>query len=331
MKLTATMMLMAGTALSGHIRPLRADDLLWPEVNRVALSYRVGFNISASVHNLGSPPVGSTPSLTGVSYADGFVGRDNSGNAGGLTSFWGYQSPNQVVDGNRHLLLRSSRPGAIGHHVEDPPCHGWELSYNREFARYGRLRLGMETAFNWMEFSASQVTAAADTVLIVDAFSLGYHPPQAPFTGTPDAGPFAPLLGTTPTRSPVLVSSELTASLYGLRAGPYVDWTLGKRFLATFSAGLSLVIVDGEYLDSLSFTTPAGTRLTTSTRASSVCPVMGGFAGLQGTLKLRERVNAFIGIQYQGNESYRLSAGGREAQIDFRKCLFSSIGMSIAF
>jgi hypothetical protein len=324
-------LLMAVPVLSGNAIFLHADDTLWPESERLSLSYRMSFNVSAKFRNVGSVPFPNNPSVTGLSYQDGFVGTDNTGNAGGLTSYWGYQNANQVVDNNNYLVMRSANSGALGSSVDDGPYHGLELSFNHEFARYQRVRWGIEAALNWADFSADQVTAPSAGVLAVDAFSLGYNPPQPPFTGTPNAGPFTPLLGTTPTRLPATVSSALEASLYGFRLGPYLDVPLGKRVLLTFSAGMALTIVDGEYASTESYTTPGGTTATIADRASEASPVLGGFVNVQASLKLREHMNVFTGLQYQGSDSYKLSAGDKEAQIDFTGVICWSCGLSFSF
>ncbi len=326
-----TLLLVVGTVLSGGVTLLRADDSLWADHDRLELGYRMSFNISARFRKFGSTAFPNNPSVTGLSYQDGFVGTDNTGNAGGLTSYWGYRNANQVVDNNNYLVMRSVNSGALGSSVDDGPYHGLELSYNHEFARFQRVRWGMEAALNWADFSASQATAPPAGVLAVDAFPLGYNPPQAPFTGTPNAGPFTPLLGTTPARLPATVSSSLEASLYGFRLGPYLDVPLGKRVLLTFSAGMALTIVDGEYDSAESYRTPGGTTVTSIGRASEASPVLGGFVGVQASLKLREYMNVFTGLQYQGSDSYKLSAGDNEARIDFSGAICWSCGLCFSF
>ena len=331
MKFKELILSAAGTVLSGGGACLHADDSLWTSHDRLGLGYQMGFNISAKFQTSGSTPFPNNPSVTGLSYQDGFVGTDNTGNAGGLTSYWGYQNANQAVDNNNYLVMRSVNSGALGSSVDDAPYHGFELSYNHEFARYECVRWGMESALGWTDFSARQLTAPTSGLLSMDAFPLGYNPPQAPFTGTPNAGPFTPLLGTTPTRLPATVLSRLEASLYGFRLGPYLDVPLGRRVLLSFSAGLAVAIVDGEYVATESYTTPGGMTVTATDRASEANPVLGGYVGVQTSLKLREHLNVFTGLRYQGSDTYRLSAGDKEARIDFSGAFSWSCGLSFSF
>lgn len=318
-------------AFFGSITCLRADDTIWPEQDRIGLNYRMGFNISTKFRNLGAAPAANNPSFNGRSYQDGFVGTDDTGNAGDLTTFWGYQNASQVQDGNAVLLMRSANSGTINREVDDSPYHGLELTYNHEFARNDTWRWGIEAAFNWTDFSARQTAIAPTSVLTVDAFPLGYEPPQAPYTGPFSAGPFTPLLGTTPTQLPVTVASSLDAALYGFRLGPYLDVPLSKCLLLTLSAGLAVTIVDGEYSYAESSRTPGGTLLSSAGRASATDAVFGGFVGLQASLKLGKHVNAFTGLQYQGSDSYKIRAGDKEAEIDFSGAMFWTVGLSFSF
>ena len=268
--------------------------------------------------------------MTGLSYQNGFVGTDKTGNAGGLTTFWGYQNANQVVDNNNSLVMRSSNSGDLGSSVDNPQ-HGLELTYSHEIGHSEKVRWGIEAAFNWTDFSANQSGVASAGVLAVDAFPLGYSPPQAPYTGTPNAGPFIPLLGTTPTRLPVTVSSSLEAEFYGLRLGPYLDVPISKRLLLTFSAGVALTYVDGDYKVTETYTMPSGANVSVSGHASSFSPVWGGFVGAQLSLKLSNHLSVFTGLLYQGAETYELQAGDKAAEIDLSGALYWSSGLSYSF
>lgn len=310
---------------------LRADDTTWPEQDRLGLSYRMGFNIATKFRNIGAAPLANNPSVTGRSYQDGFAGTDDTGNAGDLTTFWGYQNASQAQDGNAVLLMRSANSGAVGPDVDDSPYHGLELTYNHEFARNESWRWGIEAAFNWTDFAAHQTDTAPASVLTVDAFPLGYTPPEAPYTGPVSAGPFTPLLGTTPMQLPVTVASSLDAALYGFRLGPYLDVPLSKCLLLTFSAGLAVTIVDGEYSYAESYRTPGGTTLGSAGRASETDALVGGFVGAQLSLKLGKHVNAITSFQYQGTDSYNIKAGNKEAEVDFSGALYWTCGLNFSF
>jgi len=79
---------------------------------------------------------------------------------------------------------------------------------------------------------------------------------------------------------------------------------------------LALKVVDGEYDAAESYKTPGGTIITRAVQASEANPLLGGFVGVHASLKLREHMNVSTSLQYQGSDSYKLSAGDIEAQID---------------
>ena len=119
--------------------------------NRFGLSYRIGFNVGATFRNLGAPTFANTPSVNGVACEDGFVGTDSTGNAGNLTTHWGYVNANQPQNGNADLVLHSSQPGVIFKDMGDDPIHGFEFSFARELGGGQKVRCGLEAAFSWAD------------------------------------------------------------------------------------------------------------------------------------------------------------------------------------
>ena len=115
-------------------------------LNQLRVSARMGYNISAHLENVGvsagqgfpQPPPPKDPSrhfesATGVSYQDGYVGIDESGNAAlpgetqGRTFYWGYARPDQIADlnhdsfGDTLLLTHSTSGTLLGDFKNDPP------------------------------------------------------------------------------------------------------------------------------------------------------------------------------------------------------------------
>ena len=112
--------------------------------NRVTLSLRYGMNITgrfrgpASIKFPTSFPVAGnrhTPNGDLYNYDDGYVLTDISGNAGGQTWYWGYDSASQV-DPAAHTIsfdrttVPDRMPGASGDESEDLSRIGAELTYN---------------------------------------------------------------------------------------------------------------------------------------------------------------------------------------------------------
>jgi hypothetical protein len=332
MKIKAFTLPLAGTLLCGGLASARAQNADWSQTDRLSLGYRMAYNITTKFSNVGSPALANNPSLTGRSYGDGFVGTDDTQNVGGMTTHWGYQRPDQVQDGNGLLLLRSANAGQVGGDIEDGPHSGLELGWQHELGGNSTVRWGFEAAVNWGVFSARQNTVAAPGVLAVDAFGLGYTPPEAPYVGPVGAGPNTPLLGVSPSASlPVSVDSSLEADLYGVRLGPYLDLPLCHWAALTFSAGLAMTVMDGRYSFTESYRTPGGMALGTTGGASKTSALWGGYVGVQLNFRLAEHWNVFTGIQYQGTSSYTVVAADQQAEVDFGGALYSSIGLSWSF
>src|SRR5262245_59219524 len=177
-------------------------------LNRFGLSYRAGFNVTASFKNKGPSPASDPgPAMGGVdhNYDDGFNRVDISGNAGGMTWNWGYASASQIVGDT--IAFSSSRSGTINSDVAADPSSGLELTYNRQLGTCDNWRWGLEAAFNYSALNVRDNSGLANGPLAVDTYHLGgIVPPLAPYAGT-FAGP-GPLIGDTPTRLPVKVSSK---------------------------------------------------------------------------------------------------------------------------
>src|SRR3990172_6183665 len=92
--------------------------------NRLSLSARLGFNISARFKNLIVPTIGTpgvqrfTPTQPGrpngdqYNYDDGYVLPDVAmveyGNNDGMTGYWGYDDANSQISANTILLSRTA-------------------------------------------------------------------------------------------------------------------------------------------------------------------------------------------------------------------------------
>src|SRR5437868_4619401 len=216
-----SMFCLAGV-LCGTVAAAQSDDV---PANRFNLSYRAGFNIKADFKNLGQPGVPGGPSVTGLSYENGFVRPNSEPNDAGLSWNWGYQNANQVVGDN--IVMTSSQRGTLGTGKEDAPANGVELSHNRRLGWWGKAAWGLEAGLNYtgMEINNNGKSPA----LRADAFSLGgATPPAAPYSGTPE-GPGI-LISETPTAATLVARSRLQTSIAGFRLGPSIEYPFNERW-----------------------------------------------------------------------------------------------------
>src|SRR5882724_11804183 len=211
---TASASLTAGQSTEEQpARHIELQDRTDVSKDQFRLSYRMGFNISATIKNLGAtgaqtypppppPPNGPFVSATGRTYQDGYVGVDTSGNAGGVTWYWGYARGDQIVGDN--LLLTTSSSGTLFKDIDKAPQHGMEITYARRLGEFNKYKWGLEAGVNYMDLDFRSRGVADPNLLSVDAFSLGSPPivpPLAPYAGSFN-GP-GPLINATPTSYPV--------------------------------------------------------------------------------------------------------------------------------
>jgi hypothetical protein len=322
-----------------------------PLLNRLSLSYRMGFNISTKFSGLGGyqSPNNPGPATGGDldrTYDDGFDRRDIS-DADGLTWNWGYKDYPRQISGDSLLLSISSSEanGVSGGHNEDP-LHGFEVSYQRRFSKGEKWYWGLELAFNYtgLEINDTRTLYGAVTT-ITDAYALGgIIPPHAPvpamaYEGT-YAGPGA-LISDTPTRlAPVTIPDgaittgrrDLDASIYGFRVGPYLQIQVDGPVWLSFSSGLAVALVDSDF--SFSEMTTIGGVGTPSSRSGhdDRCDALfGWYVAGQCTWALDERWSVFGGVQYQDVGHFSQTAGGAKAELDLSQSVFVTLGVGYSF
>src|SRR6266478_5921027 len=106
-------------------------------LNRVTVSARFGFNLSAKFRGLPTLPQPISSRLTAhgdrYNYDDGYVLTDISGNAGGQTWYWGYDNSASQISGNTILLGRSTAMGSSpAVSLDSDPSLGAEIVYRRQ-------------------------------------------------------------------------------------------------------------------------------------------------------------------------------------------------------
>src|SRR5438876_7100721 len=136
-------------------QPSPRIELRKTNLDQFRVSCRLGFNISAHLESSGgstaTPTLLGRPipeSVTGITYRDGYVGRDVSGNAGGLTWYWGYANNNQYVGDN--ILLSYDRSGTLAQDFKNDPQVGLEAGYSRQLGERNGQKWGIEAAFSYL-------------------------------------------------------------------------------------------------------------------------------------------------------------------------------------
>jgi len=350
---------MSGKRITSHCIMLAAlttstaanDQLLEPAdqppvLGRLALTYRGAWNVRARFKNLGYVPQQSNPGPatgSGVDrfYDDGFNRVDASGNAGGLTSFWGYQHASQVP-GNDTIVMNSSSVASGGLSAESArdPQHGFELTCHIPMDAEGHWRWGFEAAFGFTDLTfEDNRNFLGDVTRISDAFALnGITPPVPPYSGR-FGGPGA-LIGDSPTRTSAVIPggasvvsrSKLDASLYELRLGPYVEVPLWKRLSCSLSGGLTAAHLDSTFEFSEAATmADVDTTLSVAGRDSHGDFLLGGFVAGQLSFAVTDRVRLLTGAQFHYLDRFSQSINRRTTELDLTQSVFITAGVGFSF
>jgi len=324
----------------GAAHDVQADDEeLVINKNRLNIAARFGFNVRATLRNLGAPVA------AGPAFDDGFVRRDISGNAGGKTTYWGYLNNNQVVGNNLEMHSATSPRDGTSQSFTDSPQTGFELSYGRELGRFklfGRDNTvwGVEGGFGSMDFSVKHTdTLAGNTLRTTTTFGLGgILPPVAPFAGT-YTGP-GPLLDATSNGasvSSVVASSTMTAKvdalLYGVKVGPFLEVPLFKRVSLQLGAGLALLNAEADLIfgDQVTVGGSGGSPALWADKYTKSEWIVGAYGRATVAYAFSDAISLFLGAQYEHLGNLEVRGPGRQATLELGSTIEAMAGIRFSF
>lgn len=306
-------------------------------LNRFSIGPQVSFNYKADFQNssLSFNPVNPGPATGGANhtYDDGYVLVDGSGNFGGLTGFWGYANPSQVVGGG--MEFHSIQSGGASS-SDDDPQYGFEIVYQRvlgDLPRESSGIWGFQGGFSYTNLDLNGRGPGA-TPVITDTYPLnGVLPPLAPYNGT-FAGPGA-LLGDTPVRtlgSASLISDQnLSGDLFAFRVGPFVEWHLTPKLSVSASAGLAIAPTNLDYGFSETATLASGVSFSKNGQASNTEVLYGAYVDARLLYDYSEDWGIYLAAQFQTLNSMQLSAGSQSAKFDPGTTFAVSAGVTWRF
>lgn len=321
--------------------------------NRVTLSLRFGLNISGKFKNTGGSLTGAAGSgrRTGhgdnFNYDDGYVLTDISGNVGGQTWYWGYDSASQVNASGANSIdfHRDTALGVPGENSgDDSPYIGLELTYNYELGvkeNWHHLRYGLEAAINYMpiEFNSGGLfNATLSRQTDTYDYTAGTTPPGDPYQGSFGGPGF--VINTPPASSVTtlipgatfLAQQHFDANLWGIRLGPYVEMPLSEKWSLHLSGGLALGLLDGTASWKETITLPGGGGSTTKSGGGDDLDLLCGYyIGLNAAYQFNEKWGVEAGVQFQDLGTYNHDFGGRTVELDLSGSIFIHAGVSYSF
>lgn len=306
-------------------------------LNRLSLGPQFSFNYKADFQSAGPffNSVDPGPAIGGANhtYNDGYVMVDGSGNFGGLTSYWGYDNPSQVVGSGMefHAIQLDGSSSA-----EDNPQYGFEIVYQRVLGDLPTASPGIwgfQAGFSYTDLDL-QGRERGDTPVTTDTYPLnGVLPPLAGYHGT-FAGPGA-LLGDAPVRtlgSASLISDQrLSGDLFAFRLGPFAEWNLTPKLSLSSSAGVTIAPTSLDYDFSETVTLASGASFSNNGHSSDSEILYGVYLDARLRYDYNEDWGVYLGLQLQSLESMQQSVDGRSAEFDPGFTFALSTGITLRF
>jgi hypothetical protein len=304
----------------------------------------VAFNINADFSLRGQFSIsGSQPGPTGVSganhsYDDGYVRVDQTGNAQGYTSFWGYN--NAAQNSGANLLMHSATSFATDHSSKDSddPYAGFEVAYSANPWRWGQTRVGIEFGFGFLPISIKddKPTAGIFNRTTYSFDTGGILLPTAPYNGGPSGiGPtiqdVATAVGSDTVPGIIGGSRTLDVTLLTLRLGPSFYWDLSQRFGLSAGAGVALGILPGELKYDEVITFSDGSTSHNQGQASSTEITYGGYVGAALTCHLIAHGDVYLAAQFMPMASTTFEGQGRQARLNLDAPIYISAGLNWPF
>lgn len=316
---------------------------IWPLHIRVGglvgLQAKADFKMGGTFGVSSSNP-GGAGSRSDHIYDDGYVRVDDTGNAEGYTSYWGYQDASQY-DGVNTLTFHSATAyNTSGTAQQDSGVlPGLELAFGGHLWRYRSAWIGWEAGLDWLAINIADENPQTATVTrTVHQFNTGgILLPGTPYNGgSSGIGPtirdFATVVSTNQTTSgSVSGSRELEVSLFAFRLGPTAHWELTRQLAVAVSAGPVVGVVSGNLKYDEQITVPGTPATSNVGKSSSTELVYGGYVNAMLMFHAVDHGDIYLGAQYMPLSSSTFTAPGREAKLDLSGGLYFMAGINWPF
>jgi len=320
----AVQFLPGGTALAKDplIRHFRAGVL-------------IGANINAEFSQAGT--FDTSPSQWGV-FDDGFVLNDNTGNAAGYTSNWGYNNASQYDAGAETLTFsRSTSFSTTGSSTANSdPQFGLDLAYGGTIKRIGKTWVSWEVGFSLVPIKVSS-DSTSDATFSQNTYTFrtqGLLVPLSPYQGSPAGGPLLAtnLAGTgqSTANGTLSASREIETMLYNFRLGPHFHWDLNRHWSIEAMGGFALGLADGKYNYTETLSTGTG-QSSVSGDVRQTSWLYGGYAGVLTQVHVERNAYVYGSAQFMSLGNVEFSSGGRQAELQLDQGLYFSLGFTWLF
>jgi hypothetical protein len=307
----------------------------------------MALNISAKFHESGTFGINGSNPGQGI-YDDGYVRTDQTGNAGGFTSYWGYHSASQYDAVNQTLSFHSASSfTASGQNDRSgDPSFGLDLVYGDDIAYFtpAHMRIGWELGFGFLPINVTDESQLIGTVnqstYVYDASGLYPRVPGAPYNGgSSGLGPLLPGQTVGPPSTQQFANGvisgkrSLDMSLFTLRLGPSFFWEISPNLGLSLSGGPVVGWVTGNYeFDETVMVNGIGAHNAGNFGDTAV--MYGGYVNAMLKYHITDNdrnAYLFLGAQYEPLSKSTFSNGGRSAELDLSKQVYISAGIGWPF
>jgi hypothetical protein len=327
----------AGTAALAAATPVHAQ---WTKHFRVGM--QLAINIDAELGVAGTINIPSQPGI----FDDGYVLTDDTGNAQGVTTYWGYQNRSQYNQTDDTLTFTRTDSVALQNStttVDDSPYVGMEAVYGGPITRLGGARLGWEVGYSFLPINISDRRTLSGTgsgirpVFDTRPFGESIEMPPAGYNGGP-SGEQQPVIVFDPLSSPGFTAPTtisgprtLDVSLHNIRFGPTVHWEFARRWAVQGSAGGAVGIVTGDYKFNETIAVQGGTTTFNSGKIGTSEFVYGGFVNGVVLFHVEEHGDIYAGVQFMTMSDSEVDEAGRRARLNLGGAFSFLVGVNWPF
>ena len=320
--------------------PSDTDD--WTRHFRIGAM--VGMNIGANFSEKGTFKISDKNMANGI-FDDGYVRTDQTGNSGGLTSFWGYNNSSQYNpagnggSGTIDMHSVTSYKTAGSSEENGGAFPGFDMAYGDNLWYWKHARVGWELGFGLLPISIKNSSPMSATVnQTTTTFDAGgIVVPTAPYRGGSSGQ--GPSISPTPlsSGSQTLENETVTGTrtfdvmLYTLRLGPSFHWDLSDDFGMSLGAGPAIGLASERLYFNETINLADGSISHNHGRVSDTAVVYGGY--VNGTLMYHVMDNAdiYLSAQYMPMSNAELNGGGRQAELKLNGQVYISLGVNWPF
>ena len=318
--------------------PPNTDD--WTRHFRIGAL--VGMNISANFSVNGTFGVSGNNPAQGI-FDDGYVRRDQTGDSGGYTGYWGYNNATQYDPATQTLTMHATTAfSASNSGRESGVFPGFDMAYGDNLWYWKHARVGWELGFGLLPISISENQSTSTSVnQFTYTYSVGnpdgvpFPQGSTPYQGGPSGAGYPILdtpsaITTNQVAGTVAGKQTLDVMLYTLRLGPTFYWDLTEHVSLSLGAGPAVGIVSGDYkYDEM--VTAGSTSVHNSGQIGGTDFVYGGYVNATVLCHVTDNADIYAGAQFMPMSDATISGGGRMGRLNLGGQVYFTVGINWPF